>query len=107
MGRTRGLSNSDSAASCPAAVRIHRERCLTGKLLDLGTRAESMGEGMRKTHLQHTVKFGPTCQNGRVGGSLRGEHITVKFEEFIKAEVRCERCDCSKLFAFLKRQAHL
>jgi hypothetical protein len=62
---------------------------------------------MRKAHLQHTVHYGPTCQSGRSGGSLRGEHITEKFSEFAKepAEQRCTRCANSKLFAFLQRQA--
>jgi hypothetical protein len=61
----------------------------------------------RKTHLQHTVKFGPTCKSGRSGGSLSGEHITVKYAEFAAepAELQCDRCRSSKLFAFLERQA--
>ena len=61
----------------------------------------------RKDHLQHTVKFGPTCNGGRDGGSLRGEHITLPAAEFLALapELRCERCASSKLFAFLQRQA--
>lgn len=61
----------------------------------------------RKTHLQHTKHNGPTCQSGRIGGSLRGEHITVKFAEFVAtaSAVRCERCASNKLFAFLQRKA--
>lgn len=59
----------------------------------------------RKTHLQHTVHYGPTCKSGRFGGQLRGEHITVKYAEFAaeRAELRCDRCESSKLFAFLQR----
>lgn len=61
---------------------------------------------MRKTHLQDTKHFGPTCQGGRIGGQLRGEHVTVKFKEFNLAfgEGQCERCASSKLFAFLQRR---
>ena len=61
----------------------------------------------RKTHLLHTVRFGPTCQSGRSGGQLRGEHITVKFSEFAaeREDLRCDRCAGSKLFGFLQRQA--
>lgn len=61
----------------------------------------------RKTHLKHTVNGGPTCQRGRTGGALRGEHITEKFDEFIRewADLRCSRCENSKLFAFLQRKA--
>ena len=60
----------------------------------------------RKDHLQHTVKFGPTCKGGRDGGSLRGEHITLPAAQFLALapEYRCERCASSKLFAFLLRQ---
>lgn len=60
----------------------------------------------RKEHLQHTTNGGPTCQRGRVGGSLRGEHITSKYSEFSALPVaqRCARCNDSKLFAFLERQ---
>ena len=61
---------------------------------------------MRKTHLQHTVHAGPTCQTGRSGGSLRGEHITAKYAEFVAyPEQQCDRCKSSKLFAFLARRA--
>lgn len=60
---------------------------------------------MRKTHLQDTKHFGPTCQSGRSGGALRGEHITVKFSEFVTSAGQCERCKASKLFAFLQRKA--
>ena len=62
---------------------------------------------MRKTHLQHTVKYGPACKSGRSGGALSGEHITVKFNEFIleRGEFRCTRCESGKLFDFLQRQA--
>lgn len=61
----------------------------------------------RKDHLKHTVRGGPTCQSGRSGGSLRGEHLSFPFAEFVAAplEVQCERCRSSKLFAFLQRQA--
>lgn len=60
----------------------------------------------RKDHLQHTADRGPTCQRGRVGGALRGEHLTVKYSEFAATprELQCERCRNSKLFAFLERQ---
>lgn len=62
---------------------------------------------MRKNHLQHTVHNGPTCQRGRSGGSLRGEHFTYPHAEFVatSAEHRCARCASSKLFAFLERKA--
>lgn len=62
---------------------------------------------IRKTHLKHTVTGGPTCQKGRSGGQLRGEHITFAFAEFVAEDqaVRCERCASSKLFAFLLRRA--
>ena len=59
----------------------------------------------RKAHLQHTVHRGPTCQTGRVGAALKGEHITVKFAEFVAESHQCERCKSSKLFAFLSRKA--
>jgi hypothetical protein len=61
----------------------------------------------RKDHLQHTVKFGPTCKGGRDGGSLRGEHMTLPAAQFLALapELRCERCASSKLFSFLQRQA--
>ena len=61
----------------------------------------------RKDHLQHTVKFGPTCLGGRSGYSLRGEHITLPAKEFLALapDLRCDRCASSKLFAFLQRQA--
>ena len=59
----------------------------------------------RRTHLQHTGHGGPTCQTGRAGAGLRGEHITVKFAEFAQSEQQCERCKSSKLFAFLQRKA--
>ena len=61
----------------------------------------------RKTHLKHTVHGGPTCQKGRTGGALSGEHITVRYAEFIteRADIQCERCRSSKLFAFLERKA--
>lgn len=61
----------------------------------------------RKEHLKHTVNGGPTCQRGRSGGSLRGEHLTSPFAEFIAAplEAQCERCRTSTLFNFLQRQA--
>jgi hypothetical protein len=63
---------------------------------------------MRKDHLQHTVKFGPTCKGGRFGAGLVGrEHFTVPAAQFLALapELRCERCASSKLFAFLQRQA--
>lgn len=61
---------------------------------------------MRKTHLQDTKHLGPACQGGRIGGSLRGEHITVKFPEFnaTHQKLQCDRCYASKLFAFLARK---
>ena len=61
----------------------------------------------RKEHLKHTVHGGPTCQSGRSGGSLRGEHLTLPASEFLALapEFRCVRCASSKLFAFLQRQA--
>jgi hypothetical protein len=62
---------------------------------------------MRKTHLQDTKHFGPTCQAGRAGAALaaRGEHITVKFSEFKTSDSQCERCKSGKLFAMLQRKA--
>lgn len=59
-----------------------------------------------KEHLKHTANSGPTCQRGRIGGSLRGEHFTVGYAEFsaLPVERRCARCNSSKLFAFLERQ---
>jgi hypothetical protein len=62
---------------------------------------------MRKYHLRHTVHSGPTCQTGRMGAALRGEHITEQFSEFVTrpADWQCSRCAASKLFAFLTRQA--
>lgn len=61
----------------------------------------------RKAHMQHTTKFGPTCQGGKVGGSLRGEHVTMEFSEFAKLDEdkRCSRCTASPLFSFLQRKA--
>lgn len=63
---------------------------------------------MRKDHLLHTVRFGPTCQSGRSGGGLRGEHLTVPAAQFLalSPEHRCEKCAKSKLFLFLQRQAN-
>lgn len=60
-----------------------------------------------KIHLQHTTHSGPTCQTGRAGASLRGEHITLPFAEFIERpeQLRCSRCEASKLFAFLERKS--
>jgi hypothetical protein len=58
----------------------------------------------RKEHLRHTVHGGPTCQTGRFGAALRGEHITLKYSEFSNSRAQCERCRSSKLFAFLERQ---
>jgi len=62
---------------------------------------------MHKYHLRHTVHFGPTCQSGRSGGSLRGEHLTYDVSKFltIEPEFQCQKCANSKLFAFLKRKA--
>jgi hypothetical protein len=62
---------------------------------------------MRKYHLQHTQHRGPTCQTGRIGAALRGEHITEKFDEFVTrpADWQCSRCAASKLFGFLTRHA--
>lgn len=63
---------------------------------------------MRKAHLQYTApgRNGPACQGGRSGGSLRGEHITEPYAEFIaeRPEVRCVRCSASKIFAFYQRK---
>ena len=61
----------------------------------------------RKDHLQHTVKYGPTCQSGLSGGSLRGEHLVQPFASFVDLApwFQCKRCRSSKLFAFLQRQA--
>jgi hypothetical protein len=61
----------------------------------------------RKTHLSHTTLGGPTCQRGRRGGALRGEHCSESFAEFItrRADLQCDRCRSSKLFAFLERKA--
>lgn len=62
----------------------------------------------RKTHLKHTVSGGPTCQTGRIGGSLRGhEHITESFSEFVTRanDMQCSRCRSSGLFKFLARKA--
>ena len=61
----------------------------------------------RKDHLLHTVKFGPTCQSGRSGAALRGEHFTLPANEFLALDpqFRCIKCVNSKLFAFLQRQA--
>ena len=60
-----------------------------------------------KEHLENTGHGGPTCQRGRIGGSLRGEHFTSSYAEFsaLPVERRCARCNSSKLFAFLERQA--
>ena len=60
-----------------------------------------------KNHLKHTVHFGPTCQSGRSGGSLRGEHFTYPAADFLAmpSDLRCAKCEKSKLFAFLQRQA--
>ena len=62
-----------------------------------------------KTHLKHTMPGanGPTCQRGRIGVSLRGEHMTVGFAEFAAEQehLKCSRCASSKLFAFLARKA--
>ena len=62
---------------------------------------------MHKNHLQHTVNNGATCQRGRTGASLRGEHFTYKYSEFVATPVehRCIRCNNSKLFSFLQRKA--
>ena len=61
----------------------------------------------RKIHLKHTVSGGPTCQTGRIGGALRGEHITETYAEFVTraATVQCSRCASSSLFKFLARKA--
>lgn len=60
----------------------------------------------RKDHLKHTGNGGPTCQRGRMGGALRGEHFTTQYAEFkeLPAERRCSRCASSPLFAYLQRQ---
>jgi hypothetical protein len=63
---------------------------------------------IRKLHLQHTIHRGPTCQTGRAGAALRGEHITGTYAEFIAhTGQQCDRCKSSKLFAFLARKAGL
>lgn len=61
----------------------------------------------RKIHLEHTVHRGPTCQTGRTGGALRGEHITETYVEFVTRadEMQCSRCRSSSLFKFLARKA--
>lgn len=59
----------------------------------------------RKAHLEHTVHRGPTCQTGRSGAALRGEHITVTYAEFAAEPAQCTRCRASKLFAFLSRKS--
>lgn len=61
----------------------------------------------RKYHLQDTKHYGPTCQSGRSGAALRGEHITLSYSEFstTAAAFRCDRCSNSKLFSFLERRA--
>jgi len=60
----------------------------------------------RKLHLQHTVHRGPTCQTGRAGAALRGEHFTTGYAEFAAdVSAQCTRCKNSKLFAFLQRKA--
>lgn len=60
----------------------------------------------RKDHLKHTANSGPTCQRGRTGGALRGEHLTAPFAEFkaLPPARRCARCAASPLFAYLQRQ---
>lgn len=60
-----------------------------------------------KAHLEHTNGGGPVCQRGRVGGQLRGEHLTFSFDEFRRTHGsdRCARCESSKLFSFLMRKA--
>lgn len=62
---------------------------------------------MRSTHLRHTTRGGPTCQNGRSAAALRGEHITVDLARFQAAspDLQCRRCKGSRLFAFLARHA--
>lgn len=61
----------------------------------------------RKIHLEHTGHRGPTCQTGRIGGSLRGEHITETYAEFVTRakDMQCSRCASSSLFKFLARKA--
>lgn len=59
-------------------------------------------------HKAHLEKNGGAyCQRGRVGGDLRGEHFTFSYAEFAAMPVaqRCEKCNGSKLFAFLTKQA--
>ncbi len=62
----------------------------------------------RKYHLQDTKHYGPTCQGGRSGAGLirSGEHITLKYSDFSATarELRCDRCNNGRLFAFLERQ---
>lgn len=60
----------------------------------------------RKAHLEHTVHRGPTCQTGRFGAALRGEHITVRYAEFVAEPAQCTRCRASKLFTLLSRKAN-
>ena len=61
----------------------------------------------RKYHLEDTKHHGPTCQSGRSGAALRGEHITLGFDDFCAApeSIQCSRCAGGRLFAFLVRQA--
>lgn len=65
---------------------------------------------MRKAHLQYTApgRNGPACKNGRFGGSLRGEHITEPYADFIKEsnEARCIRCSSSKIFSLYQRKGN-
>lgn len=58
----------------------------------------------RRTHLEHPSYRGPTCQRGRIGGALRGEHITVKYADFKLDPLRCSRCEASKVFKFLQKK---
>jgi hypothetical protein len=59
---------------------------------------------MRKYHLKSSKHHGPSCQSGRIGPAIDGEHITVAYKEFKAApvEARCQRCAKSKLFQFFQ-----
>jgi hypothetical protein len=62
----------------------------------------------RKMHLQKSANAGPVCYRGAIGGALRGEHLTDDYAGFTRAVIRggaCGKCQASKLFAFLNKQA--
>lgn len=77
-----------------------------GARLTSALRVKPWPSKVRKHHLQHAVHRGPTCQTGRTGAALRGEHITECFAEFAArpVDLQCTRCLASKLFTFLQRK---